>query len=295
MLLLKQVGRLFNVFPDDVSLLASSLVLVAMGCAALVFSLALGTKSRALGRLSKNLSVGVFSRTFNVFDPNMERRRIISSHTGLVVFLAIYGAWFVVTIGVFTTFAAGGLLASVIFLVCAGLLLVDETQELNKNAGIFVKAIKGGTGLGVGDVRALFVMRRTLPKLSLYHLVLAIVFFASAFAVSYLSTILFLALAGAAWVFFALSSLLMAIPLLSILAVASLSGAVIVMIMIGADKAKRRIFGFPHSVRLDVLGRQFFRMKVYVGIQHHHPTLREPLPEDTENVNRKELEEHGGS
>jgi len=285
----------FDVFPVDVSLLASSLVLVAMGCAALVFSLALGRKSRALGRLSKNLSVGVFSKTFNVFDPNMGRRRIISSHTGLVVFLAIYGSWFVVTIGVFTTFAVGGLLASVIFLVCAGLLMVDETQEFNKNAGIFVKAIRGGTGLGVGDLRALFVMRRTLPKLSLYHLVLAVVFFASAFAVPYLSTIFFLACAGVAWVFFALSSLLMAVPLLSILAVAGLLGAVIVMIVIGADEARRRIFGFPHSVRVDVLGRQFFRMKVYVGIQHHHPTLREPLPEDTENVNRKELEEHGGS
>jgi hypothetical protein len=292
---LKQVGLVFNVFPEDVSLFASSLVLVAMGCAALVFSWSLGTKSRALGRLSKNLSVGVFSKTFNVFDPNTERRRIISSHTGLIVFLAVYGAWFVVTIGVIAIFAAGGLLASVIFLVCAGLLMVDETQELNKNAGIFVKAIRGGTGLGVGDLRALFVMRRALPKLSVYHLVLAVVFYASAFAVPYLSTTFFLACAGAAWVFFALSSLLMAVPLLSILAVAGLLGVVIVMIVIVSDQAKRRIFGFPHSVRLDVLGRQFFRMKVYVGIQHHHPMLREPLPEDTENVNRKELEEHGGS
>jgi hypothetical protein len=293
--MLKQVGLVFNVFPEDVSLLASSLVLIAMGCAALVFSWALGMKSRALGRLSKNLSVGVFNKTFNVFDPNAERRRIISSHTGLIVFLAIYGSWFAVTIGVIATFAAGGLLASVIFLVCAGLLMVDETQELNKNAGIFVKAIRVGTGLGVGDLRALFVMRRALPKLSLYHLALAVVFFASAFAVPYLSTTFFLVCAGAAWVFFALSSLLIAVPLLSVLAVAGLLGVVIVMIVIASDQAKRRIFGFPHSMRLDVLGRQFFRMKMYVGIQHHHPTLREPLPEDTENVNRKELEEHGGS
>jgi hypothetical protein len=285
----------FNVFPADISLFASSLVLVAMGCAALVFSWALGTKSRALGRLSKNLSVGVFSKTFNVFDPNMERRRIISSHTGLVVFLAIYGSWFAVTIGVIATFAAGGLLASVIFLVCAGLLMVDETQELNKNAGVFVKAIRGGTGLGVGDLRALFVMRRALPKLSLYHLFLAVVFFASAFAVPYLSTMFFLACAGAAWVFFALSSLLMTVPLLSILAVAGLLGVVIAMIVIVADQAKRRIFGFPPSIRMDVLDSQRERMALYVGYMCHRPTSREPVPEDTEKFNRKELEEHGGS
>ncbi|MGD0495403.1 MAG: hypothetical protein ABSB28_05115 [Candidatus Bathyarchaeia archaeon] len=287
--------RVFNLFPVEVSLLASSLVLTAMGCAALVFSLALGRKSRALGRLSKNLSVGVFSKTFNVFDPNMEHRRIISSHTGLIVFLAIYGSWFAVTIGVFTTLAAGGLMASVIFLVCAGLLMIDETHELNKNAGIFVKAIRGGTRLGVGDLHALFVMRRTLPKLSLYHLVLAVVFFVSAFAVPYLSTILFLACAGAASVFFALSSLLMAVPLLSILAVAGLLGAVIAMIVIGSNEVSRVFFGFPRSIRLDVLDSQLDRMKIYVRFQHHRPGLGVPEPEETEKFNRRELEEHGGS
>lgn len=286
---------MFNVFPEDVSLLASSLVLLAMGCAALVFSLALDRKSRALERLSKNLSVRVFSKTFNVFDPNMEHRTIISSHTGLIVFLAIYGCWFVVTIGVFTTFAAGGLLASVIFLVCAGLLMVDETQEFNKNAGIFLEAIRGGTALGVGDLHALFVMRRTLPKLSLYHLVLAVVFFASAFAVPFLSTILFLACADAAWMFLALSSLLMAVPLLAILAVAGLFGVVIVMIVVGADAVKRVFFGFPPSIRLDVLDSQLDRMKIFVRFQHHYQPLHVPEPEDTEKFNRKELEEHGGS
>jgi HAMP domain-containing protein len=288
-------GCLFNVFPSEVSLFASSMVLVAMGCVALVFSLLLERKSRALRRLSKNLSVGVFSKTFNVFDPSMERRRIISSHTGLVVFVAIYGAWLVVTVGVFTSFAAGGLLASVIFLVCAGLLMVDETQELNKNAGIFVEAIRSGTSLGVGDMRALFVMRRTLPKLSLYHLFLAAVFFASAFEVPYLSNVIFLVCADVAWVLFALSSLLIAVPLLSLIAVAGLFGAVIAMIAIGADQARKRLFGFPRSIRSDVLDTPFERMALYVRYMRHHPTLHEPLPEDTENISRKELEEHGGS
>jgi len=285
----------FNVFPGDVSLLASSLVLLAMGCAALLFSLALGRKSRALEGLSKNLSIRVFNKTFNVFDPNMERRTIIGTHTGLIVFLAIYGCWFAVTIGVFTTLAAGGLLASLFFLICIALLMVDETQEFNKNAGVFVKAMRGGTGLGVGDLHALFVLRKTLPKLSRYHLVLAVLFFASAFAVSYLSNILFLAFADAAWVFFALNSLLMAFPVLSILAVAGLVGVVIVIAVIMTDEAKKVFFGFPRSIRSEVLGRQIERMELYAWIQHLHPIFPEPLDEDTEKINRKELEEHGGS
>jgi HAMP domain-containing protein len=271
------------------------MVLVAMGCVALAFSFMLVRKSRALGRLSKNLSAGVFSKTFNVFDPSMERRRIISSHTGLVVFIAIYGAWFALTIGVITTFAFGGLLASAIFLVCAGLLMVDETMDLNKNAGIFAKAISGGTGLGKGDLQVLWLMRKMLPRLSRYHLVLAAVFFASAFAVPYLSNVIFLACADVAWVFFALSSLLMGVPLLSAIVVAGLFGVVIVLVMMGADEAKKVLFGFPRSVRLDVLDRQFERMHLYTSFQHHHPALHEPLPEDTENINRKDLEEHGGS
>lgn len=286
---------MLNVFPEDVSLLASSLVLIAMGCAALIFSWTLDRRSRALGRISKNLSVGVFNKTFNVFDVNTERRRIINSHTGLIVFLAIYGSWFVVTIGVITTFAVGGLMASVIFVVCAGLLMVDETQELNKNASNFVKAIRTGTGLGVGDLRVLFVMKGMLPKMRLYHLVLAVAFFASAFAVPYLSTVFFLACAGTAWVFFALSSLLVAAPLLSILAVTGLLGAFIAMIVIVADQAKRRLFGFPPSIRMDVVDSQRERMALYVGYMCHRPTSREPVPEDTEKFNRKELEEHGGS
>jgi hypothetical protein len=138
-------------------------------------------------------------------------------------------------------------------------------------------------------------MRKMLPKLSRYHLVLAAVFFASAFAVPYLLNIIFLACADVAWVFFVLSSLLIGVPLLSAIAVAGLFGVVIVLIMTGADEAKRRIFGFPRSIRLDVLDQQLERMALYVMLLRHHPTIREPLPEDTENINRKELEEHGRS
>ena len=285
---------MFNVFSGNVSLFASSMVLVAMGCVALGFSLLLLRKSRRLRRLSKNLSVGVFSKTFNVFDPTMERRRIISSHTGLVVFAAIYGAWFVLTIAIAVAFAAGALIASLVFLVCAGLLMLDETMDLNKNAGIFAKAISGGAGLGKGDLQVLWVMKKTLPKLSRYHMFLAAVFFASAFAVPYVSNVIFLACANAAWVFFALSSLLITAPPLSLIAVAGLFAVVIVLIVIGADEIKKVLFGFPRSVRVDVLDRQFERMKLYVGFHLHRPTAREPPPEDIENANRKELEEHGG-
>jgi hypothetical protein len=272
-----------------------SMVLVAMGCVALIFSLLLMRRLRALRRLSGDLSTQVFDRTFSVFDPSMAGRKIISAHTGLVVFLAIYGSWFVVTVGVFMTFAVGGVLAAVTFLVCAGLLLVDETLELNRWAGVFVRAIGNGAGLGRGDLHALYLIRKELPRLMVYELLLAVAFFASSLAVPYITGIVLLASTDVAWALFAFSSLLGAVPLFTLVAVAGLVAVVIVVLIVGVDEARKVVFGFPRSIRLGVLDRQFERMALYVRFQHHHPMLREPQPEDTEEINRKELEEHGGS
>jgi len=285
----------FDIFQTDISLLASSLVLIAMGCVALVFSLALSRRSRALGKLPKNLSAKVFNKTFNVFEPNKEHRKIISSHTGLIIFLAIYGSWFVVTIGVFKTFEAGGILGCIILLICAALLMIDETQELHKNAGIFIKAIQTGKGLGEGDLEALGLMRSALPKLSTYHLILSVVFFASSLAVPFLVDTVFLASAEIASAMVALTNSLKTVPIFALLLIAGLVAIAIVAIEVGANTSRKRILGFPPSIPVDVLGRQFFRMKMFVGILHHHPTLREPKPEETENINRKDIEEHGSS
>jgi hypothetical protein len=279
----------------DVSLLASSLILVAMGCVALIFSLALFQKSHALGKLPKNLSAKVFDKTFNVFEPNKEHRKIISSHTGLIVFLAVYGSWFAVTVAVFKTFEVGGILGCITLLICAALLMIDETQEIHKNTGIFIKAVKNGTGLGEGDVQALALMRSTLPKLSTYHLILAVAFFASSVSVPFLVNPVFLASAEIASVAMALSNSLKAVPLFALLVIAGLFATALVVIEVGANVTKKRIFGFPHAIPLEVLGRQFFRMKMFVRILHHHPTLHEPQPEETENVNRKDIEEHSNS
>jgi hypothetical protein len=283
---------MFNILQLDISLLATSIVLMIMGSAALFFALLLWARARALRMLPKDLSAQVFDRTFNVFDPQMEHRRVISSHTGLIIFVAVYGAWVALTFVVFKTFEVGGVLGSIAFLICAALLMVDETQEISRNAGIFAKAVKNGVGLGKGDMQVLHVIKKTLPKLSVYHLTLAVVFFVSAFAVPFLVDAVFLASAGIAAAVFAVSVALKAIPLFSLIVIAALFAAALVTAQVAANKTKKRIFGFPPPVSIDILSRQFFRMKMYVGILHHHPTLREPLPEDTEKSNRKDIEEH---
>jgi len=62
---------------------------------------------------------------------------------------------------------------------------------------------------------------------------------------------------------------------------------------IAANKMRKRIFGFPPQIPLEMsgLGLQMELIVIY-GRSRHHPTLREPMPEDTERMSRKELEEH---
>jgi len=243
--------------------------------------------------LPKDLSVQVFDRTFNVFDPHIKQRRMISSHTGFVCFIAIYGVWVGLSFVVFKTFEVGGVLGSIAFLICAALLMIDETQELIKNAGIFAKAVNNRVELGKGDMEVLYVMRKTLPRLSAYRLILAVVFFVSAFTVPYLVDAAFLASTGIAAALFAVTAVTFKVhPMYSIALMASVFGAALVTAQVAANKMRKKIFGFPSPVPLEMsdLGLRRERMAFYC-ISRHHPTLREPVPEDTEKMCRKELEE----
>lgn len=274
------------------SLILSSAVLIGMGCAALVFSATSSLRSKALRRLPQDLLPRVFSKTFNVFEPYLESRKTIGSHAGLAVFMAIYGSWIAVTFSVFKAFELGGILSCIIFVLCAGLLMIDETFELNKNAALLAKAVRGRRGLAKGDMEVLKLVKSSLPRLSIYHMFLAVVFFASAIAIQEIVETVFLASAWIASVVVALSASMKAVPMLSLLVVAGLSGTVLVLLQLLGNRTKKRIFGFPPPIPVDILGRQFFRMKMYVGIQHHHPFLHEPSPEETEKANKRDIEEH---
>lgn len=288
---------MFDIFHMEPSLIFSSAVLIGMGCAALVFSLTSSLRSKALRRLPQDLLPRVFSRTFNVFEPNIGSRKTIGGHAFLTVFMVVYGSWITITFLVFKTYEFGGILSCIIFVLCAGLLMIEETFELNRNAALLAKAVRGGRGLANGDMEVLKFVKFSLPRLSIYHLFLAVVFFASAIAIQEVMEIFFLA---STWIAAGVLSLSASVaralpwgqPLPSIIVVAGLSGTVVVLLLRLGGKTGKRIFGFPPSVSLDILGRQFFRMKMYVGIQHHHPFLHEPSPEETENTNKRDIEEH---
>jgi hypothetical protein len=282
------------------SLVLSSAVMIGMGFAALVFSVTSSLRSRALRRLPQDLLPRVYSKTFNVFEPNTKSRKTIGSHTGLAVFMAIYGSWIAVTFLIFKTYEFGGLLSCIIFVLCAGLLMIEETFELNKNAALLAKAVSSGKGLANGDMEVLKVVKSSLPRISGYHLFLAVVFFASAIAIQEIMEAFFFASTWIAAVVLSLSaSVAMALPwgqpLPSIIVVAGVAGTVIVLLLHLGGRTKKKLFGFPPTIPVDVLSRQFFRMRMFVGIQHHHPFLHEPSPEETDKGVKRDIEEHAES
>ena len=285
---------MFNPFPTNFSLLSTSLVLLIMAGASFFFAFLLHAKSRALRTLPYNLSVQVFDKTFNVFDPYIKQRRIMDSHTGLIAFIAVYGVYIGLMFIVFKTAEIGGLLGAIAFVICAFLLMIDETQELNKNAGIFTKAVSNHVGFGKGDLEVLYVMRKTLPRLSAYHLTLGSLFFASALTAPFLVDAALWTSAGTANVLFGVVAATYKISLVYSMALMALViGLALVTTQFAANKIRKRIFGFPPPIPIEGsdLALQRELMAIYC-MSRHHPTLREPRPEDIQKFNRKELEEH---
>lgn len=163
---------------------ASSFVLLAMSIISLGFSSYFYIKTRFFRRLSKNLQVNIFNKTYNVFDPYPEHRKSI----GISILLPIVLVFSCLFIGfmILKVLESGLILGLTVFIVCFSLMLADEAYELYTNARIFTKAIRNGTDIGEGDLKALSLLMEIMPKLSKYYIILASVFLASAAVFQYI-------------------------------------------------------------------------------------------------------------
>jgi len=271
----------------DTPYFAASMVLVAMGFVSLAFSLGLRLKARALRSYPKNIQIGIFKRAFNVFNPYPEQRKVIHENLQWLIFFAIYGSYVGMGFAVMKIFEFGFLLAFITLVICLGFLLIDETLEIHKNAGVFVKALGKSAHFGQGDLEVLDFLRHTLPRLSNYHVIVAIVFFATSLAVPLAVNVFLWAFSRVAGLIFAASAATSFFPPFVLLFVGLLFAATVFAVQFAANRVKTRILSFPSPERLNVLSEQFYRMKMFVGIQHHHPTLHMP---DIEHRKEDEVE-----
>jgi hypothetical protein len=163
----------------------SSLTLFAMGCLALVLSIFFHLKSRALNSLPKNLTANIFSKTFVVFDPYPERRNIFHGLSlTLPVILIFVSAWLALIVLKFVEY--GFVLSLFMVIVSLNLIVLDGVFEVYQNSKTFIKAVQGGTDLGVGDLNAFQIVKNALPKIIKYYLGLSIFFIALSVALPYI-------------------------------------------------------------------------------------------------------------
>jgi len=162
----------------DSYLIYASATLVALGSIALALAVFLRLRLSKLKSLSKNSEASVFNKSFVVFDP-YEKTTIFQRFLTLLPFVPLilgFGA-----AALFLVIIDSGLLLTLLVLIMAlGLIVLEELPELYAESKILIKAIQGGSSLGIGDVKLLQLTKKLLPRLSFYYLGLSVFLFALA-------------------------------------------------------------------------------------------------------------------
>lgn len=157
----------------------------AMGCLTLVLSILFRLKHHRMNSLPRNLSANVFDKTFNVFNPYPERRRIVHNFLSALP-LMVLPPCLVFFLFVWRVLESGLLLSLVLLIICLNLILIEVASEIYQNANIFIKAFNKKADLGVGDLKVFQTLERVMPKLSNYYLALSILFVTLGAMLSYI-------------------------------------------------------------------------------------------------------------
>jgi len=253
-----------------------------MGCVSIVLSLTLHQKSRVIRAISRNISSNVFDRTFNVFNPYPDQRKIVGDHVELLFLFVILGYFCVIPLLVLKILEYGLLLGFITFIICLGLLMPDGALEIYKNVSIFKKAVNNRVSLGKGDLDVLLLLKKIMPKLSIYYLSLGIVLFSSFMVMPYILSTFLLAFAQFASLSFTLAVNLEIATLFAPFLTTLLFTIVAITFMFIAKIAKAKIFELPPSETWSSVDEQFNRIKNFVSYMHHHPTLRSHEPEENQ-------------
>ena len=232
-------------------------VLFMMACGSLTMALVFYSKSRVLKKLSKNLSINVFNKTFNVYDL-YERRGTLSSLVSLMPILVLFLSFSVAF--VFLKIVASGLFFGVfVFLLCLYPMMLIEAHETFTTANLFIKSVKNRASFGKGDLEVLFLVNLATPRLSIYYVFLAGVFCGLAIGLPYI--------VPPALLYFAQ---LFTLPMQSASYIGAAAPyltvfwftALFMTAFFAGGRLKSMIFGFPSAVPLTSLEEQFEAVKI---------------------------------
>ncbi len=161
-------------------------ILVAMGSVSTVLGLLMRVRLRSIKRLPRDLAATVFDKTFNVFDPYSERKKIIGASSMfpvIIILSSLAFGGFVATRMIATGMAAG----FIVLVICLSVMMFDEASEINKNAKMLVNAVSDGKALGEGDMQTLLLVRRTTARLSKYYFSFSCILLSCALALPFIA------------------------------------------------------------------------------------------------------------
>ncbi|MHA1754163.1 MAG: hypothetical protein ACTSYR_01440, partial [Candidatus Odinarchaeia archaeon] len=95
------------------------------------------------------MSANIFNKTFCIFNPYPESRKIIHSCLSALPLIVFFVALFV-TIVIWGILENGLLLSLTLIIVGLNLILTDVASEIYKNINVFTKAIHDKSDVGVG-------------------------------------------------------------------------------------------------------------------------------------------------
>jgi hypothetical protein len=266
---------------------ASYWVFPVMGIVSIVMAAFFYRKLRLLRRLSRDLAVTFFAKTFNVIDPFQKPRGTIQNFMLLALVLILYGL-FLLGYVVVLIMQSGFLLGFALFILCFGLFMADAALELREGANTVIAGLKRRQPFGKGDVKAVLVLRAVLPKLSGYYLVVGVGLLGLFVVVPLVAPVALVAIAHAVGLAVEGSSSAGVGSMFLVLLIATVG---IVASSLLAVKVKSEILGLPANVRMDSLGEQFERVHVVAQWAEKPPyeLSHRPVVEDA-NVEDKKRE-----
>jgi hypothetical protein len=259
------------------------LVLSVLSCASLMFSLSFYLKYRVLRKVSKNARVNAYDETFKVVSPYPEHRHIINNIVIPLILAVVFP--FLLGFAILRMLEMGLVLSILAVILWLGLMMLDPAFEIHKNTNIFIEAFRNKGNLGKGDLAALFFLRKTMPRLSVYYLLLTITFSVSSIMLPYITSMAIMVVSQFVNLVTELASFW---GVVGVFAGLLLFAALTTLILVAGGIVKTKVFYFPPSVPLNALEEQFLHVKIMTsGDSPPFELSHRPMLEDTEVEEKK--------
>lgn len=259
------------------------LVLSVLSCASLMFSLSFYLKYRVLRKVSKNARVNAYDKTFKVVSPYPEHRHIINNIVIPLILAVVFP--FLLGSAILRMLEMGLALSILAVILWLGLMMLDPAFEIHKNTNIFIETFRNKGNLGKGDLVALFFLKKTMPRLSLYYLLLTITFSVSSIMLPYITSMAIMVVSQFVNLVTELASFW---GVGGVFAGLLLFAALTTLILVAGGIVKTKVFYFPPSVPLNALEEQFLHVKIMTsGDSPPFELSHRPMLEDTEVEEKK--------